>query len=47
MYVIIYFLQSHPTRDGWIEIPVRFLSLRRFVGPIPHGMGGLKFLVSF
>ena len=42
MYVIIYFLLSHPTRDGWIEIDVEQRVKALNDGPIPHGMGGLK-----
>ena len=43
MYVIIYFLLSHPTRDGWIEIvAVGFVTVK-VPCPIPHGMGGLKY----
>ena len=34
---------SHPTRDGWIEIVEIMSSQRGARGPIPHGMGGLKF----
>lgn len=43
MYVIIYFLLSHPTRDGWIEITADLSSAAASSSPIPHEMGGLKF----
>ena len=35
--------KSHPTRDGWIEILIDLAVLDQGAGPIPHGMGGLKF----
>lgn len=46
MYVIIYFLLSHPTRGEWIEIWNNLW--RKLIArcPIPHGMGGLKFGIS-
>ena len=34
--------QSHPTRDGWIEIHILKGAGGIGVSPIPHGMGGLK-----
>ena len=34
---------SHPTRDGWIEIPQNNCGEKSPLSPIPHGMGGLKF----
>ena len=36
--------RSHPTRDGWIEILHIPPFVNAYSGPIPHGMGGLKFL---
>ena len=35
--------QSHPTRDGWIEIGIMDWCEGIEFRPIPHGMGGLKF----
>ena len=38
-------LTSHPTRDGWIEMPAGGLGDGCVRSPIPHGMGGLKCLI--
>ena len=37
---------SHPTRDGWIEISTRPRGVYPGGGPIPHGMGGLKYATA-
>ena len=34
---------SHPSRGGWIEIPLIRIDTRHRVGPTPRGVGGLKF----
>ena len=34
--------ESHPTRDGWIEIRDHLSDVFKDDCPIPHGMGGLK-----
>ena len=38
------FKVSHPTRDGWIEIRGIEGGLATLTSPIPHGMGGLKYM---
>ncbi len=35
--------ESHPTRDGWIEMQITRSGWTFKPCPIPHGMGGLKF----
>ena len=37
---------SHPSRGGWIEIMPVLLLLAADTGPTPHGVGGLKYLLS-
>ena len=39
-------MSSHSPRSGWIEIAS--VDKRKFsgAGPTPHGVGGLKFLVT-
>lgn len=38
MYVIIYFLLSHPTRGEWIEIECELFEGQTFHGLTPHGV---------
>ena len=34
---------SHPSRGGWIEIPLIYLVRSAYPRPTPHGVGGLKY----